>query len=166
MLCKALSGGLSVIEIYCRRSDGSVAVPSGDLYERIENLPMDGFLHIVLQEPATPRTLSMLSAVGARIKTMILLRGIEDVDTRTYIDFVESLEIVEELRLGACPSRVDFDLVVDSLLGLEGSLKRIQAESLNVGLSDLKRLVEGLESSRVVCEITGMQVLALFAGSI
>ena len=166
VLCKALSEELSVIEIYSRRSDGSVSVPSGELSRRIDNIPIDGSLHIVLQEPATAQILSVLTKMGARIKTMMFLRGIEDVDVGTYINFLKSLKVVEELRLGACPSRVDFDLVVDSLLGLKGSLKRLQAESLNIGLLDLKRLVGGLESSDVVCEITGMQVLALFAGLI
>lgn len=162
VLAACLARNLNSIEIFSRRSDGAVLLPSGDLLSRFSQLPLNDGLHILIQEPADGEIFQMLARCGHRIKTLIFLRGIDNVDSATVKEFIESLTVIEELRLGAC--HVDFDIVVDSVLALRPTLKRFQAESLNISLGDLSRLVRCLDKTH--CDISGMHVLALFAGLI
>jgi hypothetical protein len=161
VLAAALQLNLARIEIYSRTSDGAVFLPEPSLQVKIARLPFSG-LHVVIQEPVRSGILRLLIKYGSKLKTVIFLRGMIDVDETDVAWFLESLTAIEELRLGSFPSCIDFDPLVDNVLGLKATLQRFQAEALNISLTDLSRLNKSLPS----CEVAGVHVLALFAGLI
>ena len=161
VVAEALALGLSKIEVYARTADGSVILPDPKVQLKIEQLPYDG-VHVVIQEPVTCAMLRLLMKYGSTLKTVIFLRGMIDVDETDLAWFLESLTAVEELRLGSFPQKIDFDHLVDNVIGLKSTLKMFQAEELNISLTDLARMNQSLPS----CEVAGVHVLALFAGLI
>ena len=162
VLAACLARNLNSIEIYARRRDGAVMLPLGDLISRFSQLPLNNGLHILIQEPGDSEICETLTRFGNRIKTLIFLRGLDNVDSDTLSQLIGSLTVIEELRLGACS--IEFDFVVDKVIALSSTLKRFQAEALNISLGDLSRIVRCLD--KTICDIGGMHVLALFGGLI
>ena len=130
---------LRVLEIFKRRSDGSVILPLQEQGSAEVSLRSStrALIDVVFQFPLTEESVAIIGKHGTRIRRLIVSETA--VDETVLVELIRRLVNIETLHLGYVSDKIDFDKMSTEIMKL-GHLRSFDAVDMNVSLETLVSL--------------------------